>query len=491
MVAGGAVSLSLPPFGYWVLAPVGLAVLYVRLRGLSPSNRALSGFVVGLALYGVSLWWVSSFNGAGYVALVILSSAITALASLATPRWGGRVLAFPAAFTLAEALRASWPLGGLPLAGLSLGQAGSPLLGTARLGGWLLVAACACLAGAGLGEAAMAVRRQSGSPRGGHLVAATLAVTAVVAAAVTGSLAPDGGGGMGQLRVAAVQGGGQRGLRAVEVDPSIPYQAQIRASQALHPGLQLVVWPEDVIKLSGPLAGSDQETQVGRVARSAGATLVAGVTEDVGSTQFRNQAVAWGPGGSVVSVYDKVHRVPFGEYVPWRSLFKHLASLSDVSRDAIAGHGPSILRTPAGPLAVMVSYEVFFSDIARSGLRAGGQLMVVPTNTSSYSTGQVPAQELAAARLRAVEGGRDLVQAAPTGYSAIIDNRGRVLMRSSLGTEEVVSGRTWLRSGVTYYMKAGEWPLLALAGLALIGGWLGSGRLSRRPAVRLSQGGGR
>jgi hypothetical protein len=73
---------------------------------------------------------------------------------------------------------------------------------------------------------------------------------------------------------------------------------------------------------------------------------------------------------------------------------------------------------------VLISYEVFFAERARAATRAGGRVLLVPTIASSYTTGQVPAQEVAAARLRAIETGRAVVQAVPTGYSALLDRTG-------------------------------------------------------------------
>src|SRR5439155_25318632 len=155
---------------------------------------------------------------------------------------------------------------------------------------------------------------------------------------------------------------------------------------------------------------------------------VAGVVEDAGPRHFRNAAVVWAPGAGRVSRYDKVHRVPFGEYIPLRSVIEHLADLSLVPDDAVTGHGTGLLRAPApaGRLGAVISYEVFFADRARSAIVAGGQVLLVPTNAASFKTGQVPAQELGAARMRAIETGRDVVQAAPTGYTAAIGAGGAV-----------------------------------------------------------------
>jgi len=168
-----------------------------------------------------------------------------------------------------------------------------------------------------------------------------------------------------------------------------------------------------------------------------------------------------------------------------------VADTSAVPRDAVPGSGPGILRTPAGDLGVLVSYEVFFADRARDAVRAGGRLLLVPTNAASFETSQVPAQEVAAARLRAVESGRDLVQAAPTGASAIIDRDGRVVARSTLGRREVLRGTVTLRTSRTIYTTIGDGPLLALAAATLCGAWaLAHARLKpapRRPRARTAR----
>jgi apolipoprotein N-acyltransferase len=230
-----------------------------------------------------------------------------------------------------------------------------------------------------------------------------------------------------------------------------------------------VVWPENVIDLDGPLDGSPEAGVVSGLARRLGATLVAGVTEPAGDTHFHNAVVAWGPDGTLLARYEKVRRVPFGEYVPLRSLVRRVVHLELVPRDALPGHGPNVLSTPAGRLGVLISYEVFFADRDRAALRHGAQLTLVPTNAASFTTTQVPTQEVAAARLRAIEGGRDVVQVAPTGYSVLVDHRGRTRSRSTLGRRQVVYGTVQLRRGRTLYSRAGDVPVLGLAALVLCG----------------------
>jgi apolipoprotein N-acyltransferase len=121
-------------------------------------------------------------------------------------------------------------------------------------------------------------------------------------------------------------------------------------------------------------------------------------------------------------------------------------------------------------MGVLISYEVFFPQRARDAVRAGGRVLLVPTNASSYRDAQVPAQEVAVARLRALATGRWVVQAAPTGYSAVIDQRGRVRLQSGLGGQAVLETDVGLRSGRTLAVQLGRapWTIAALLALMLV-----------------------
>jgi apolipoprotein N-acyltransferase len=496
LAAGALLALSLPPWGWWPLAFVGAAVLYLRLAGLRPRTRFLAGWLAGLGCFIPGLWWVGAFTGYGAMALMAIEALSTAVAAAVVPPRRGRLPAYAGAFTLLEAVRMTWPFGGLPIGGVFLGQAGGPLLGAARLGGPLLLTALVWLGGAGLGELATAVRRApaaAGAVRRARAAAgAVVACSLIVVVAAVGALAPDGGTAVGHLGIAAVQGGGRRGVSEAEVDPSTVFDAQLAATRAVdrtgagRPAL--VVWPEDVIALTGLLAGSPQAATMSALARRLRATVVAGVTEVVSVSAFRNEVVAWGPTGRVAGTFEKVHRVPFGEYVPYRGFFARFANLSKVPLDAVPGRGTGLLRTPAAPLGVLISYEVFYADRSRASVRAGAELLVVPTNTSSYATDQIPSVEVAADRIQAVEAGRSVVQAAPAGFTSVVDEHGDVLRQSALGRRQVVTATVALRRGWTLYVRFGDLPTLALSGLALVAGWLrarvGGSGADRNPAVQ-------
>jgi apolipoprotein N-acyltransferase len=306
-----------------------------------------------------------------------------------------------------------------------------------------------------------------------------------VATVVAGRVAPGGTQGPA-VRVALVQGGGRRGLRAIENPPQQVFDRQVQASTLIRDPVDLILWPEDVIAIAGPVDGTPVAAEVGAIARAHHASLLAGVTEDVGPDHFRNAEVVWAPDGRVIGRFDKVHRVPFGEYIPLRSLVRHVVSLTFVPRDAIAGRGTGEVQTSAGPVAIVISFEVFFPGRARAGVAAGGQVLLVPTNTASYRDTQVVTAEIAAARLRAWETGRDVAIAAPTGYSAVLTSRGQLVTRSRLGTQEALEATVHRRTGRTPYVRWGDGPAVAAA-LVLVAG---AGAAGRRGRTARTGGGG-
>ncbi|MGY5884198.1 apolipoprotein N-acyltransferase [Modestobacter lacusdianchii] len=457
---------SMPPRSAWVLAPGGAAVLGWALLGLQWRQRLALGVLAGSGFFTPTLSWLTDFHSAGFAAVLLIEVAIFAGGILLAPVTQGRWWALPAALVVLEAVRARFPFGGFPIPGLALGQLDGPFAAAAPLGGSLLVVGLATGAGAAVTGLAVAHRRA-------HTVMVVAALAAVSAAGV--ALAAPGDAPAGQLRAAVVQGGGPRGIPAVQSDEQAVTERLFDVSDDLPAELDLVLWPESSILVTGPVADTAEADRIAALAPRIGATVVAGVTES-GERAFRNAAVAWAPDGAMVDRYEKVHRVPFGEYIPARSLFERLSDTTAlVPRDAIPGRGPGLLETPAGPLGVVISYEVFFSDRARAAVTAGGQILLVPTNAASYTTEEVPATEVAAARMRAREMDRAVLQAAPTGYTAIVLPDGRVAAQGELGTPELLTATVPLRSGLTPYARTGDFPVLLATALLLLFG----------PALRL------
>jgi apolipoprotein N-acyltransferase len=302
----------------------------------------------------------------------------------------------------------------------------------------------------------------------------------VAAAGVLVAVAGPRGEQVGTLRVALVQGGGPQGTRASDTDERVVFERHLAASDGVDTPVDLVVWPEDVADVADPVADTREGGELRALAQQLDAPLVVGVVEDAGPDHFRNAAVAYDADGEIVDRYDKVHRVPFGEYVPLRSLVERFGGEDLASRDAIVGERPAELDTPAGHLSVAVSWEIFFGDRVREGVENGAEIVLNPTNGSSFTGTLVQTQQVATSRMRAIENDRWVLQVAPTGFSAIVGPDGTVHQRSSVSDQAVLQQSVGMREGTTVYTRWGLLPawIVALVGLGL--GWATAWRQRRR-----------
>jgi apolipoprotein N-acyltransferase len=458
---GVLMAAALPPWGWWPLAFAGL-VCFDRLIADRPRwARFRRGAAVGLGLYVPSLAWMIDMTAPGYAIAVVAYAALLGLAVTIVPATApGRWVALPGAIALTELLRWSWPFGGVPLSSLAVGQVASPLAPVLRLGGALLLVEVAVVVGVGL--AALIARRW---------LAAGVAAAVVVGAVLAAVVGPRGSATGEELRVALVQGGGPQGTRAWNTDEREVFERHLEASGLVEPPVDLVVWPEDVVDVE-ELASSEEDAELADLARDLDTTLVAGIVEDAGPEHFTNYSAAYDADGAIVDRYDKVHRVPFGEYVPLRWLLEPFGGGNLTSRDARIGERPAQLSTPAGELSVAISWEIFFGDRVREGVQDGAQLVLNPTNGSSFTGTLVQTQQVASSRMRAIESDRTLLQVAPTGFSAIIGPDGTVEQRTAVSEQAVLHGTVELRSGTTPYTRLGYGPAVAVALLSLAAGWL-------------------
>ncbi len=487
LAAGLLVALSMPPWGFWPLAVVGVALFEVSL-GANPSRRARAarGWLFGAGWLFPAMFWMWFLTAPGYLVAGALFAGFHSLAAVVAPIGPWRVIGRPAAHTLAEVVRLAFPFGGVPVATIAIGQAGGPLLGIARVGGvilltWVVFQLGFALAGPSPFVPAMARRRGATAELHGAIGAAVVVLVIVLAA-----LAPEGDDLGSSKVVALVQGGGPQGTRASSTSSRLVFERHLAATRTIQPGqAELVVWPENVVDVA-TFAESDELTEIAAEAARLDVPISVGITEDVpGEDKFLNAQVIVTPDGEVTSRYDKVQRVPFGEYVPMRGFLEALgAPVDEVPTDAVAGTGTAVLDLPDGTrLAVVISWEVFFGARARDGVDAGGVLVLNPTNGSSYTGTILQTQQVASSRLRAVETGRWVAQVSPTGFTAFVSPDGDVHDRTAQVEQKVIVRELPLRDGLTWYTSLGDWPFRVLVALALAVAIAIPWRQRRRDAV--------
>ena len=464
--AGLLVCASVPPWGWWPCAFVGIALWALLIDRPTWRGRFWVGALVGLGWFVPSTVWMVKFTPAAWpVGVSVWFPFVIGTASALCPpgRWRFAVLAATA--TASEWFRWHAPFGGVPLSMLAMGQARGPLLYVARIGGSLGVSLAVAAVGVALGAAVDGSRRN-----------ALLALVAVAAVALGGIWAPDGRA-TSTMAVAAIQGGGAQQTRSEGTNYTQVLMRHLTEAETITSPVDLYVFPENIVNVNGFWEGSPEERLVTDFARRHAATVVIGIVEDRNDIgHFYNAAVAIGPDGRQVARYDKVRRVPYGEYVPLRNLLDPIAHDQLPPRDQVPGTGPPVLDTPAGRLGVAVSWEVFFGRRVREAVHHDAEIILNPTNGSSYWLTEVQSQQIASSTLRAVESGRWLVQAAPTGFSAIIDPDGDVIGRTGIGEAATLTATVERRDGRTIAALTGDLLPLAIAAALAAGGLIASRR---------------
>jgi len=174
----------------------------------------------------------------------------------------------------------------------------------------------------------------------------------------------------------------------------------------------------------------------------------------------------------VLSVYDKVHLVPFGEYLPFQDWMEKLGfvQLTKVQGGFIAGARRRPMELPGAPrMLPLICYEAIFpGDVASRGDLAGW--MINLTNDGWFGNSTGPYQHLQQARVRAIEQGLPVVRAANTGISAVIDPVGRIIARLGLGVEGVLDASLPAAIAPTIYTRIGDIPaaIMVAAGLLIV-----------------------
>ena len=471
IIAGLLVAFSLPPWGWWPLAYVGVA-LFATCRPNSNRARFMFGTLFALAWLAPGMAWMWFLTAPGYVIAALLFSALHGIAAMitgaVTDRQKHRAIVGPLAHTLAEALRFSFPFGGVPLATLAISQAASPIAPIVRVGGPLLLTYVVLQIGFLLAN----LRETTASKRAMHAVLLTVVVAVLP---IAGSIAPHGRDIGRTLNIAAVQGGGPQGTLAINTNSRDVVIRHLDATKTITGGtastdgqLDLVIWPENVIDVSS-FSSSVERTEVAAQAARLNAPFLVGITEDLDNKFFTNAQVVVNTDGSLGDRYDKVRRVPFGEFVPMRGLLEAVGAPVDrIPRDALAGNDTAILRAADTTIAVVISWEVFFAGRANEGVERGATLLVNPTNGSSYTGTILQTQQIASSRLRALETGRWLVQVSPTGFSAFVSPSGQVFDRTGVSEQHVITREVQLRSGRTIYSYLGDLPFILIMSASLI-----------------------
>jgi apolipoprotein N-acyltransferase len=493
-LAGVAAALSFAPHHWVWLLPLALAAVTLLCTGRRLRSGAWLGAVFGTAFMLVLLPWVQVIGVYAWVPLSLLEGLFYGLAGLATSavtRPAARLRWWPvwaaSSWVLLEALRGSIPFGGFPWGRLAFVVEDTPVSPALAYVGAPGVTFLVALLGTTLAWALLAVRRTPAR--------AVVGLVAALALACVASLWPWQAERPGDRRVtvAAVQGNVPgEGLDAF-VERRLVLDNHVAATQAFAERVargdatqpDLVVWPENSSDID-PYTDAAARTAIGDAAIAVRAPLLMGAVvgqRDV--TGWHNRAIVWSAAGRPGAWYDKTHPVPFGEYIPLRSMLaSRIPALALIPNDMVRGTRPGVLQVGPARAGVLMCFEVAYDGLLRALVHGGADVIVVPTNNATYTgTGQLE-QQFAMSRLRAVETGRYLVVASTNGISGVIAPDGHVVARAPERRQVVLDRTISLISRTTPASDLGPWPERGLSAVSVLSVLAGCalGYRRRKPA---------
>jgi len=514
VLAGLLLCVSFPPVGWWWSAVPALALLtWVLVHpGTTMAGGFGYGFVFGVSFYLPLLPWIGGLVGpVPWLMLAAMEACFPALFGMFAvcvarlPAWP---LWLAAVWSMQEWLKSVIPFGGFPWGVTAFSQADGPFLVLAHLGGAPAVSIAIALLATSLcavfTSALQRVRRDDTASHqhsaagsliaAGACISAVLLITAVTAPGVRRAAMDDGP----TIAVAAIQGNVPRlGLdfnsqrRAVldnHVRQTLQLADDVRTGKAPQP--KFVIWPENSSDID-PLSNTDAAEQIGVAARAIGVPILVGaVVERPDATPqdpaASNTVIVWDPVTGPGERHDKQIVQPFGEYLPWRSFFRHLSSYADRAGYFVPGDGSAVVHPAGVPVGVATCWEVIFDRALRRSVRNGAQILAVPTNNATFDQ-PMSEQQLAFAKLRAVEHGRYVIVAGTTGISAAIAPDGRELARTAFFTPAYLDVEVRLRTAqtpATRWAEPLQWLLVAVAVAAVGVSMLQNGGSDRSLRIR-------
>ena len=481
---GVAAAGALPPaHALPLLVPAFTGLLWLIAAAPSPRRAALSGWWFGFGHFLAACYWVGAalltdpdkFAWLAVPAVIGLSAGLALFPALAavlvftSKRTGfSRVVVFAVAWTAAEWLRGHI-LSGFPmnLIGTSwtVSEGMIQMVAVTGVYGLSFVTILAAAA------PALGIEQRVGATMVKHWRVPALMI-AVLAAIWIG----------GTVRLAVQNPSALEGIKLLIVQANIPQELKWRAdarqaAMKKHMRMTLavpsgtvshVIWPETAV----PYDVSNDPNLAAWLAEAVpedGLLFTGALRRDRDSAAPRrlwNSLHAIDATGALRATYDKHHLVPFGEYMPLRSIMS-AAKLTHGNIDFSSGPGAQTLQVPGlPPFSPLICYEAIFAGrVTSDGSRPGWLLNV--TNDGWFGNTAGPYQHLQAARLRAVEEGLPLVRAANTGISAVVDPLGRYLGRLPLGTEGVLHSPLPRALGRTPYAVLGDWTMIIVLIISL------------------------
>jgi len=490
VVSGLALALAFPPTGLWPLAFVALVPLFDvlgRTRATGFWSAFRPGLVAGIAFFAPLLYWLVFLSSREMDNPVLMSGPLVLLVLLQSFYWGlfsaaavlvssrtrvTPVVALPILWVAVEQLRSLFVLGftwgavGYTAVAVPESIQFASVTGLMGVSFWI-VAVNAIVLGLVAGEPGR---------RKGLLAGALAAVIALPV--LHGALVVRNGGSDRTVRVAVIQ---PNITAATKWDPRHKDESFRVLSEltleAAREDPDLVIWPETATP-SYLLREPDYYELVAETARVADAPILTGlpdleyVSRETGDRRTFNSALLVLPDGSWRGKYDKIHLVPFGEIIPFETVFPILKRVDFGEADFARGEDRIVFRIPEGRFSTLICFESIFPRLVRQFVDGGAEFLVNITNDVWYGRSSMPHQHASMAVMRAIENRRSLARSANSGVSLFADPHGRVVARTRLFERTFLVYDLPVLDRLSFYAARGDvfaWCVVALAGLLVAG----------------------
>jgi len=477
-LSGILTALAFPMFDLEILAWIGLILYFFSLRDKNPLQSIYLGLISGITFYIILLYWIPvpiiTYGKlpvpVGILLLLLLASYLSLytatfafLTSLFRIRLGlPLVLTAPAIWVSLELL-ITYLFTGFPWGLLGYSQyMNLPVIQIADITGVYGISFAIVMVNAGMYRVMERYSEGLSFWRGRSIWAATfilLLITGYGYWRLSSQLpTPDSQ----LIKVGIVQGN-------IDQDQKwdLEYQTETidtyieLTKKVSEGGLDLVVWPETAV----PFYFQNDETYkplILKTARDINSHILFGspaYSRDMEEVRYYNSAFLISPGMEVVDRYDKLHLVPFGEYVPLKKLLFFVDKMAEGIGDFSTGDMVKTLDMPGTKIGTLICYEGVFPNLTRKIVREGATLLVNITNDAWFGNTSAPYQHLSMYSLRAVENRVPVIRAANTGVSAFIDVRGMIISRTGIFEKGYLKNRLetpGIDSPITFYTRFGN-----------------------------------
>ena len=477
--SGALLPLALAPFNFWPIAIPCIAVLFYKLQHQSLKQAIVKASVFGFAMFFAGVSWVYvSIHEHGFIPaplallattlfclfLALLFALPFALSALIPQRSSSWLLGLPAIWVLSEWFR-SWIFTGFPWLYAGYSHTDTWLSGWAPIGGVMWLSFITALAAATLAQIGQTLIGRKQPIQVGVKISCLLLVALTTSGYLLHSVTWTQETGK-KLSVVLIQPNTDQNKKwSASERQSILDQLQEQTEP--HWGVDLIVWPEAAIpatpkRVSGFLIGMDKAAKVNQTA------LLTGIpTQDRSSGKYYNSVLAL---GAASGQYDKTRLVPFGEYVPLEGLLRGLIRLFNLpmSSFSLGAQDQSLLTIAGEPMATAICYEIVYPDLVARISREATLLLTV-SNDAWFGDSFAPQQHMQMARMRAIENAKPMLRGTSNGVTAIVDHRGKIEKQLEQFSAGELSGNITPRSGQTFFVQTGSWPVVVMA-LLICGG---------------------